>query len=434
MQAMAGLTLSGLRTRVIECALVVALALSALVLFAPNARAGEPPLKVLIGSGTDVTFGYSQQVFNENYPLESPLVFELNGAGLHYYQKLQAKQATKLLEPSNWELPISDACPFETTNSYIGNGPVGKALEAVFVGTHGEAPCAYHNVQGFALQHEYRRGQSQLENVLEVIAHNNSGLAGAIHPVQLVVMDMGVNDLLHAVAKCEKEVAEGKWTGASGEPPLTECEIVSLGAVIERIDANIAAALYAIRNGSKFGGVNYTGKITFAGPYNPFGAVFTPGVELNPGSNFLTLVVNLSTKKAVEPFGVCYVNPQSNPASATSARAFNPLIDGKPELEPERLQKWTNMANTSTAFNPLALFDQYKGKNGPDIHPTAAGYEELANLLEQECPSRRIYDLLRTRKWEFGRGAWPCGRAPRAVHRTKISYLGCSSSWALRDR
>jgi hypothetical protein len=376
-----------LRTRVIECALVVALALSALVLLAPNARAGEPPLKVLIGSGTDVTFGYSQQLFNENFPLESPLAFEFNGAGLHYYQKLQAKQATKLLEPSNWELPISTACPFETSDSYIGTGPLGKALEAALVGTHGEAPCAYHNVQKFPLQHEYRPGQSQLENVLEVIARNNSGFARLIHPVQLVVMDLGVNDLLHGVAKCEQEVAEGKWTGATGEPPLTECEVATLGAVIKHIDTNLAAALFAIRNGSKFGGVDYTGKIIFAGPYNPFGAVFTPGVELNPGSNFLIQVVNIATKKAVTPFGVCYVNPQRNPAGApTFARAFNPLIDGKPELEPERLQKWTNMANTSTSFNPAAAFDQYKGKNGPDIHPTPVGYEELANLLEEECP------------------------------------------------
>jgi hypothetical protein len=59
MQATGGLALFRLRSRVIGCAMVVALALSALVLFAPNARAAEPPLKVLIGSGTDVTFGYS---------------------------------------------------------------------------------------------------------------------------------------------------------------------------------------------------------------------------------------------------------------------------------------------------------------------------------------------------------------------------------------
>jgi hypothetical protein len=384
MQAMDGLALFRLRTRMIGCALVVALALSSLVLSAPNARAAEPPLKVLIGSGTDVTFGYSQQLFNELYPLETPKVFELNGAGRNYYLKLQAKQLTKILEPSIWEPGIVDACPFETTDSYIGNGPVGKKLEAAISGAHGEAPCAYHNVQGFALQHEYRRGQSQLENVLELIARHNTGLAAAIHPVQLLLMEMGANDLLPIVPKCEKEVAEGKWPGAEG---LTECEVAHAPAVIKHVLTNVGAALYAIRNGSKFGGVDYTGKMIFAGPYDPFGAVYSPSVEVAPGSNFLMIVVNLVLKKTVAPFGVCYVNPQRDPAGApTFPRAFNPLIDGKPELEPERLQKWTNMANTSTALNPLAALDQYKGKNGPDIHPTPTGYEELANLIEEECP------------------------------------------------
>jgi hypothetical protein len=389
MHVMDGLALSCSRIRMIGCAMVVALALSALVLFAPNARAGEPPLKVLIGSGTDVTFGYSQQLFNENYPLEAPKVFELNGAGRNYYLKLQAKQLTTPLPPSLWELGIDDACPFETSDSYIGNGPLGKALEAAFLGARGEAPCAYHSVQGYPLQHEYRRGQSQLENVLEVIARHNTGHAALIHPVQLLLMEMGVNDLLHGVAKCEREVAEGRWPGnpEANITPLTECEVSTLGAVIRHIDTNLSAALFAIRNGSKFGGVDYTGKIIFAGPYDPFGAVFTPGAEVEPGSNFLIQVVNIATKKAVAPFGACYVNPQRDPAGApTFARAFNPLVDGNYQLEPERLQKWTNMANTSTALNPLAALDQYKGINGPDIHPTPAGYEELANLIEEECP------------------------------------------------
>jgi hypothetical protein len=386
LQAMAGLASFRSRTRMIGCALAVALTLSALVLIAPNARAGEPPLKRFIGSGTDVTFGYSQELFNTNYPLELPKLFELNGAGKSYYLKLVAKQLT--INPlSVWEPGISDACPGETTASYIGNGPVGKALEGAFLGTHTEAPCAYHNVQKFPLEHEYRKGQSQLENVLELIAHNNSGHVAAIHPVVLIVMDLGVNDLLPAVAKCETEVAEGKWSGESGEPPITECELVTLPKVLQSLQRNISSAVFAIRNGSKFGGVNYTGKIIFGGPYDPFGAVFSPGVEIDPGSNFLIFVVNLVMKNAVTPFNVCYANAQGDPAGGpTFARAFNPAIDAKPELEPERLQKWTNMANTSTSLNPLAALDQYKGKNGPDIHPTAAGYEELANILEEECP------------------------------------------------
>jgi hypothetical protein len=384
MQAVVGRALFRLRTRMIGYA-TVALALSALAFFAPSARAGEPPLKLLIGSGTDVTFGYSQELFNLQYPLELPKAFELNGAGRSYFLKLAAKQLT--INPlSVWELAVSDACPGETSDSYIGNGPVGKQLEKEILGTHTAAPCAYHNVQGFPLEHEYRKGQSQLENVLEVIAKHNTGRAAAIHPVQRILMDMGVNDLLPAVATCEKEVAEGKWSGESGEPPIIECELLTLPHVINAVKINLSAALFAIRNGGKFGGVNYTGKIIFGGPYDPFGSVYHPEMELQPGSNFLIFVVNLALKQVVAPFGVCYADAQQDSASPTFARAFNPIIDNLAALEPERLQKWTNMTNTSTSLNPLAALDQYKGINGPDIHPTPLGYEELANLIEEECP------------------------------------------------
>jgi hypothetical protein len=399
MQATDGLALLRLRTRVIGCAMAVVLALSALVLFAPNARAAEPPLKTYIGTGTSISFGYSQEIFNENFPTENPFAFDfvrtekfpffrLNGVVNDYWLKLELKQfGANKEQHSFWALPVNNGCPGETTDSYIGTGPVGKGLEKAIPGAHGEAPCAYKYVNGFRLHHEYRDHQSQLENVLEVIARNNSGTntnsgdeEGSAHPVQLITMELGANDLLHAVAKCEKEVAEGLWPNPPFPEPLLDCEVTALPGTIKHLETNIAASLFAIRNGSLFGGVNYTGKINFGGFYNPFGAVFTPGVEINPGSNFLDIVVNLQTKKTVTPFGVCYSDPQRDPAGApTFARAFNPLIDGMPAEEPPRLQKWTNMANFTFAKGGN------KAKNGPDIHPTPTGYEELANIWEDEC-------------------------------------------------
>jgi hypothetical protein len=149
-----------------------------------------------------------------------------------------------------------------------------------------------------------------------------------------------------------KKLQKGKWTGASGEPPLIECEILSLPAVINHLKTNVAAALSAIRNGSKFGGVNYTGKII---PTTRSGRSSRREWNWTPVPNFLIFVVNLALKQTVIPFEVCYVNAQGDPTGApTYPRAFNPAIDNKPEPEPERLQKWTNMANTSTALNPLA--------------------------------------------------------------------------------
>jgi len=64
-----------LRTRVIGCVMVTALALSALAL-ASSAGAAEPPHKVYLGSGTSVSFGYSQELFNENFAGEDPNKFE----------------------------------------------------------------------------------------------------------------------------------------------------------------------------------------------------------------------------------------------------------------------------------------------------------------------------------------------------------------------
>jgi len=402
------LALSRSRARVIGYAIAFALALSALVLaLASSARAAEPPHKTYLASGTSVTFGYSQELFNENFPTENPEAFEAalasgydteggrgvpgqpNGVALDYFHILQANQSSS----STWTRMINDGCPGETSGSYIGNGRTGKILEAAIKGTHTEAPCAYHNVGNFELHHPYKGGkrfrpevgESQLENVLETIAKENTSHATQ-HPVQIMTLDLGANDLLAAVKKCEKEVGEGRWSGASGEPPITECEIVSLPAVISALATNVSAVLFAIRDGASlcYGecgpeehGVNYRGPILFGGFYNPFGSVITPGVEINPGSNFLDFVVNIVMKGAVEKFGACYANPQSSPAN--HAHAFNPIINGEPLPEPGRLQTWTNMANTTFAVNGN------KAANGPDIHPTPVGYQVLAEGYAEEC-------------------------------------------------
>ena len=66
-----------LRTRVIGCIMGTALALSVLALaLTSSARAAEPPHKVYLGSGTSVSFGYSQELFNENFSGEDPKKFE----------------------------------------------------------------------------------------------------------------------------------------------------------------------------------------------------------------------------------------------------------------------------------------------------------------------------------------------------------------------
>jgi hypothetical protein len=490
MQATHGLAdLFRLRARVIGLAMAVALTLSALLLgLASSAKAAEPPHKVYLGLGNSIAFGYSKELFNENFSGEDPHRFEAavpkieregevteksnivkglfstygiqpkfganigatvqgtkipggttvvkvfppapgdtsheielsnavegtgsatvtenltftskapNGYVLDYLLKLKAKQ-TKL---SQWNPAINDGCPGETTDSFIGNGRTGKELETQFPGTHGSAPCAYKYVTKFHLHHEYKgpnaerpSGQSQLENTLEVLQHENTGGNLNKHPVVLITLDIGANDVLNRKAQCEKEVAEGVFTeppGGTPEEKVKLCIEAAAGPLFNHVLTNLAGILKAIRQGSTFckddcdadandHGVNYTGKIIVQGFYNPFGAVFVPGMELLNGSNLLDLLLNAHAKATANAFGACYANPQSDPAGAPLfARAFNPSVDGMPAPEPERLQAWTNMGNFTFAAKGN------KAKNGPDIHPTPPGYEELANIMEDECP------------------------------------------------
>ena len=110
--------------------------------------------------------------------------------------------------------------------------------------------------------------------------------------VALVSLQIGFNDVFAAFKSCETEVEtefKEKGTSIYGTTPeaaVKRCLEVNAGK-FQHVLRNIDAMLFAIRNGSLFGGVNYTGKIIVDGYYDPYGAVFAPGVELKPSSNAL---------------------------------------------------------------------------------------------------------------------------------------------------
>ena len=368
MQAMNGFAvLSGTRTRLIGCAMAVVLVLAALGL-ASTAKAAGPPHESYLGLGDSLAFGYSQQLFNENEKKgENPNAFE------HGYVNDYLKT-----KPAGAQL-YNDGCPGETTGSMIGNGALG-ALMAKTLGTTDEAPCAYKYVDNLQLHQNYGGNQSQLESALEQIRN-----AGG-NPVKTITLNIGANDQLHQIHACEAEVkhefeTEGKSKyGKTPKEAATNCLIAHVPALFKSILTNIAGILHVIRNGASYcvpsnshctppggTGINYTGKIIFQGGYDPFGAVFTPGVELLPGSNTLLAILNSEEAKLVPAFGACFANPQPT---------FNPVIVGKPSEEPAALQAFTNMAN----------FTEFEGKkNGPDIHATPLGYQELANIMFADC-------------------------------------------------
>jgi hypothetical protein len=371
------------RTRLIGCSMAIVLALSALVL--ASTASASPSHERYLALGDSLAFGYSQQLFNENLLTgEPPTAFE-NGYPNDYKTHLQ--------EVNKKGVPLTNnGCPGETTDSMIGNGPLLAAMAPL--GATGEPPCAYHYRAGLALHHEYGETKSQLESALEVIKESS---AKGPHPVTVVSFNIGANDELNKILhKCEAEVkaeyaAEGKsknYGGSTEAESLKNCEILNAPPTFFHILKNVNATLFVIRNGSKFGGVDYAGKIVVLGYYNPYGRVFcagesfasegnapescTAGPELLELSNVQQAILNFQEAKVVEPYSVCYANPEPrfNPGAGP-----NPPF-GHPEHEPFALQTLTNMDNKTL----------FLGKhNGPDIHPTPLGYEELSNTMHAQC-------------------------------------------------
>jgi len=361
-------------------ALAIVLAMSAVFAFASSAGAAAPITQSYVALGDSLAFGYSTQKFNENFPTESPTAFQ-EGYADYYFKHLKPTLEGVQLQ--------NKGCPGETTDSMIGNG----ALAAAF-GIPGESPCAYHKA-GFPLHSEYGGSKSQLESTVETIAVD----AGSGKAVSHVTLNIGANDELKAIAKCEAEVKEefekeGKSKyGETPEKAVTGCIVASVPGLFTHIIQNIGRIMTAVREGSKFGGVNYAGPVIFQAGYDPYGNVCGPiptkkgpvpaagtlplptetcravfkmkegQVEILEGSNNLAALLTSEEEKNLAPFGMCFANPQ-------------PIFDPRNRYEPFRLQTYTNMVNLSESNSK---------KNGPDIHPTLVGYKKLSTIMVKAC-------------------------------------------------
>jgi hypothetical protein len=356
----------------------MALALLVTALFASSASAMKVTVSHTdLAMGDSLSFGYSQQLFNENEKLGLPPTAFEHGYANDYFTLSKGK-------PLGGQL-VNVGCPGETTASLIGNGPLGKGMEGA-LGTTTEAPCTSYPIS--QLHHPYPGTDSQLETALTVIAEE-AGATPAT-PVTTLTLNIGANDELHQIKLCEKEaepaekaagekayietLEKGGTTAeaeaaykvaaeAAGKASVKKCIEEHVTALFTGILKNVGGILYVLRNATSFGyPVSYTGKIVVQGGYDPYGNVFGTG-ELLEGSNGLASILNFEEAKVAEELGACYANPQP---------AFN---TGK-KSEPLRLQKWTNMAN----------FTEFEGKkNGPDIHPTPLGYKQLAKIMKTDC-------------------------------------------------
>jgi hypothetical protein len=209
------------RGRLFSLSLVAVFALSAI--FAASASAVFKPVQTTMALGDSLAFGYSQQDFNQHLgSVEPASAFEKGYA--NFFLEFQKFRLNKI-QLDNL------GCPGETTDSLIGDGPLAAGLG--IPAEEQEAPCAYHEVAAekagfpkgtkFPLHHEYGENgfhepQSQLESALEQLVVN--GFGGT--PVTTVTLNIGANDELHEIAKCEAEVKseikpeEGKFFSKYG--------------------------------------------------------------------------------------------------------------------------------------------------------------------------------------------------------------------------
>lgn len=369
------------RGRLIGCCMALVLALSALV-FAPVASAKEAPtVTTYLATGDSLAFGYTQEKFAINKPNESPSYFE--GGYANVFTK------KTLYKESKGITLVNNGCPGETTDSFIGTGPLGKSVDPT-----GTQACPYHFLSGLPL-HNSLATLSQLEDSLSVLnpCFTVAKVCAPPHEVKAVTLDIGSNDELASVAKCKAEVkSEFETTGKSKyeqakDKSLEEkvsgsvlfCIVVSSPATFSHITENVETVLGLIRSPS-YG--NYAGKIVLLGFYNP-------DALLLPGSDALQISLNKQMEEAGAKFGAKFANPFAK---------INPTPEGGPK-EIKAIAKYTEMNNANDIAANKAACEANKAKEEGelktviypctpegDIHPSPAGAALLGKLIGLAYP------------------------------------------------
>jgi lysophospholipase L1-like esterase len=319
-----------------------------------------PPVTTYLSLGDSISFGYTQEKFNINFPNESPSYFEEG------FDNFFNKDLAKSTEVGKGITTVNDACPGETSNGLIGeNEAIGGKTSTEPAGSKGLGdyhPCAYHFVDGFPL-HNSLGSLSQLEGALSILKEGHPA-----HEVKAITLNIGSNDELAAVAQCEKEVGEeyskeGKSKyGGSPEEAVEGCIAVTAEhTTFPHIVKNIGDTI-GVLDSTEPGGGHYTGPIILLGFYNPFSFVL-------PGSDILQKALNETLEKEV-------VSHFPNVTFANPFPVFNPQKSSA--AEKVAICKFTEMCNP----NVQKPGGKPAGEDG-DIHPTLAGYKKLASLVNE---------------------------------------------------
>jgi hypothetical protein len=364
------------RARLFGCAIaLVALSAMMIVPGAASAAKEKPTTTTYLALGDVVGFGQTEEGFKNNESNESPSFFEEG------YANDLTKDLQKSTEVGKGITLVNDSCPSDTTNTFIGeNEAIGGKVSTEPAGPspdQGEFgdyhPCSYHQLQGFPLHNSFG-DESQLEEALGTLNEGHPA-----HEVKLITLEIGAQDELSGLAKCEVEVAQEeseKGKSQYGGSPLSSFQgcIITWSAgnakvgegYFAHIMKNITTVLTEL-TGTGPGEGHYTGPIVLGGYYNPDALSI-------PGSSGLQKALNEKIEEELVPNfpTVTYANPFP---------VFNRF--GSEAKQKANICKYTEMCNpnvqrTGTEEQPY----QPAGQDG-DINPSPTGAKAIAKGMNE---------------------------------------------------
>ncbi len=374
MSAKNGLTRS---FRLIGCLAAVALLGSALFASVASAKKVPPTVKTTyIAMGDSVSYGYSEEKFDLNYPAEPASAFEGGYVNL-VGEKLAKKEAKvgNLLETKNL------SCPGEASPGLFGDGALAEGLIEKSAETHfyaGEKPCGWYTTDGFPRHVEYGTA-SQVEEALGLIAAGNAP-GGA--PVKDVSFQIGSNDELHKIAECESPA----YLSAHNFGSFTECLLAEAkNTLFPEIVNNLGLVVSVLRHGG------YEGPIAILGFYNP--QTFQVA-----GSDALQKQLNEAVEATISSGafgpGVAYGNPfkKTNPHNKKLSVAENEALEHvaicKYTEECNEFDKHQNLiealvksGKTKEEAEAAATAEATAAYPVGDIHPTPEGHALFAKTV-----------------------------------------------------
>jgi lysophospholipase L1-like esterase len=362
--------------RLLGCLMVVALLVSALC--ASAASAMKAPLKptAYIALGDSLSFGYKAATFNNNLSVnkghceagktaaekgEEELAFtekalcepaaSYEAGFVGYFGEKLAKAEKKA---GNGLTTINLGCPGETSGGLIGGLLGGEGPEY--------SPCAYHNSlpsQGYPLKTEFGHTNSQLEATIALTKEKS---------VKAISLQIGSNDELHVLGKCESSV----YREANGFSSILQCAeheagpegFAYPGGLIKHILTDIGSTIEVLRSPE---GANYSGKIVILGFFNPYGTLLF-------GSDALVKVLNEDLASLV--------SGDPNIHIASTLQLVNPeaALYKEGETTKEKEAKIKKEISAICKYTEMCDTEKHVLSNG-DVHPTAKGYKAMGKLL-----------------------------------------------------